>query len=134
RASRGALEAAEQEKEAGRQRELAQARALAEEQRQRAEDAAKAARTLRWRAVLAGLIAFVAVGAAVYAVSQRQEAQQKSGQALAVQATAEVERDRAEQQRAFAEKLRKTALSRQLAAQAQTDLGGQVDLALLLSL
>lgn len=71
----------EQEQEAARQREIAQARALAEEQRlraeeqaqrakierKRAEERARAARRLRWAALALGVALIVAAVAAIYA-------------------------------------------------------------------
>ena len=104
--SRAAIEEEQREKETARQRELEQAQALAEEQQRRAEEQARAARRLRWLAVVLAGVFLLAVGAAVYARGQQHQAEQQA----------------------------RLALSRQLAAQALDHLDDQFDLALLLSL
>jgi len=126
-ASRDAARAIEAEEEAVRQRELAQAQALATAEHQRAELQARAGTRLRWLAVGLALIFLVAVGAAVIAVGQRQEAQRQTEAVEAARVVAESERERAEQQANL-------ALSRQLGAQAAYFWDKQLDLALLLSL
>jgi energy-coupling factor transporter ATP-binding protein EcfA2 len=124
----------------------AEARRKAEEQarreaEQRAEEQARATSRQRRLAVLAGVVAMVAVAAAVVAGWQQQlaarreaeavaaeaMAEERRVEAVAAQATAVAERDRAEQQS-------KIALSRQLTAQALTLLDDRLDLALLLSM
>jgi energy-coupling factor transporter ATP-binding protein EcfA2 len=111
--SRMALEEAEHVREAVRRRELEQAQVLAEEQkqraeaeRQRAEVQARATRRLRLLAgVLAG-VTLLTAGVAWFATKQQQQAIRQS----------------------------RLATSRQLAAQAISYLGDQLDLALLLGL
>ena len=61
-ASRATIEEAKREKEAARQRELEQTRALVEVERQRAEAQSRAARRLRWLVALLALLALVAPG------------------------------------------------------------------------
>ncbi len=104
-ASRAAIDAAAEAEEAARQRELDQARALADEQRrraeaeqQRAETQAATTRRLRVLVVALGLVLLAAVLAAVFALSQQrvarsnqQLAEQRAGEALDAQATAEAE-------------------------------------------
>lgn len=130
----------EAEKVAQQQRELEQARTLAEMERRRAEEQQSAAQQLRRRAVLlAGLlgIALLLAGVSVLfgraanrnatlAEQNAATAQAASTQAVRQQAIAASERDRAAYQA-------QVALSRQLAAQA-TSLSGDLDLGLLLSL
>jgi WD40 repeat protein/serine/threonine protein kinase len=105
-ASQSAAQLLEQEKEAARRRELAQAQALADAEHQRAEIQARASNRLRWLVVGLALIFLAAVGAAILARRQEQKAEQQAG----------------------------LALSRQLAAQAIFLTDKQPDLALLLSL
>ncbi|GAB4499720.1 MAG: hypothetical protein OHK0052_15140 [Anaerolineales bacterium] len=122
-ASQAALDAAALAKEAAYQRELQQARALAEEQERRAEaeklraeeQAAAAEKqriaAQRLRQLLYALIfvALVAAGAAIYAVIQEnvaqqnaQIAQQNEATAIAAQSTSDVRRVQAEDARATA--------------------------------
>lgn len=90
RTSWAAIEAAEQEREAARQRELVQARALAREQKQRAEEQARAVRRLRWLAIGLTFVFLLAVGATVIARLQMIRSEQlrlvSITQALAAQA------------------------------------------------
>ncbi len=73
--SQAAVVAAEQEKEAVRQRELIQAQALAKEQQQRAEIQAKASQRLRWLAAGLAVVILLAIGAAIVAKNQQQKAE-----------------------------------------------------------
>ena len=96
-ASIAAKEAAERERELAHQRELEQARALAEEQRERAESErdwaeyqTQSAAKLRQRAWMLGLITVVALLLAALAVwlgnvatTQRNEAEENSATAIA---------------------------------------------------
>jgi WD40 repeat protein/energy-coupling factor transporter ATP-binding protein EcfA2 len=109
-ASQNAAEAAERDKEAARQRELEQTKALAEAQRRRAEEQTQAARRLRRLSVglvVVSLFALVAAGVAI-------------GLGL--------------QQKRQAEQLTRLATSRYLGLQASQFLDKQPDLALLFSL
>ncbi len=133
-ASQATVEAAEQEKETVRQRELSQAMALAKSERRRAEIQARAGKRLRWLVVGLMGILLLAVGVAIFAGRQQQEARRQAEiaethqqGAIAAQATAEAERNRAEGQAQL-------ALSRQLAAQANFLIDKNIDTALLLSL
>ncbi len=117
--SRAAIEEAEQEQEQIRQRELQQARALAEEQQRRAEAERKRAETeaasnrrltVLFRAL--ALAAMLLVAAAVWAITQQQAAQSAS-------AIAQAERITAEAARATADAARGTAISQ--AVQLQTE-------------
>jgi hypothetical protein len=67
-ASRAAEQTHKEVEEAARQRELAQAHALAEEQQRRAEEQAASSRRLRRRAIELGVALILAVGAAIAAV------------------------------------------------------------------
>jgi WD40 repeat protein len=147
-ASQDALAQAEAEREAQRQHELEQAQKLAEEQRLRAEEGEKSTRELRRRLILAviiGLIAVAAAGAAVWfgvdASKQRDRTQIAMVTATVAQGQAEIEAQNAveAEETAVAERVRaetqaQLALSRQLAAQAISFAGQQPDLSMLLSL
>lgn len=148
KASRNMAEANEREKEVVRQRELAQAQALAKEQRHRAEVQARASKWLRWLAVGLAVIFIFTVGVATFAIQQWQKAQQQTQTAILAQNAAETERNRAEQQaqaavlaqntaeneRSRAEQQADLALSRQLVAQSAALVDEQLDLAVLLTL
>ncbi|HXF60362.1 MAG TPA: hypothetical protein VNK95_02020 [Caldilineaceae bacterium] len=139
-ASRQLAEQEETERRSRQQRELEQARALAEVERRRAEEQSRAAEQLRRRAVLLGaLLAVALILAAISVIFAREAnhnailasqnaatAQAASTAAIEQQTIAAAERDRAEQQA-------QVALSRQLAAQA-LNLTNDLDLGLLLSL
>ncbi|MBN1935172.1 MAG: TIR domain-containing protein [Anaerolineae bacterium] len=141
-ASRVAIEAAAQEKEAVRQRELRQAQALAEEQQQRAEserrraeERGRAARRLS--RVLAGLavmfvVALIAAGWALNAqsVARRSEQFALTQQAIALanaeaekaaNATASAERDNADWQRSLAQTKEVEAVDAQTTAVVERD-------------
>lgn len=113
--------------EAQRQRELVQAQALAEAERQRADIQTNASRRLRWLIAALMVMSLLVLGGAGLAFRQAQETRRLAASAVAAQATAEAERNRAEKQA-------RLALSRQLAAQSVTLLDKQLDLALLLNL
>ena len=131
-----------------RQRELDHAQALAQAERRRADEQARASRRLRWLATGLTAVFVIALVAAGLAIQLRQEAQRQAGVAVAAQAEAEAaysasEQDalRAEEQARIAETERiraeeqaRLALSQQLAAQSVTLLDKQLDLALLLNL
>jgi WD40 repeat protein len=117
---------AEYEREIGRQRELARTQALAEAERQRAEDQTRAASRLRWVLVALAIVSLLALAAAIVAATQLHRAQTEANaratevavrstaetnareneelaasrakEAVSAQATAQAERDRAEQQ------------------------------------
>ncbi len=139
-ASQSLTEQEEAEKLKRQQRELEQARALTEIERQRAEEQIQAAQQLRRRAVLLAGLLVVALLLAIVSVlfgraanhnatlasQNAATAQAASTQAVEQQAIAATERYRAEYQA-------QVALSRQLAAQA-SNLAGDLDLGLLLSL
>lgn len=74
---RAARKAAEQAREESRQRELDQAKALAEEQSQRAREKAAANRWLKMLLALVAALAIVAAVAAVYATKQRNLAEER---------------------------------------------------------
>ena len=101
-----------QAEEAARQRELANAQALAEAEHRRAESEARGRRRLIWLSVGLVLLVVIAVLAALIAYNAQQ--------------TAEAERKRAEENA-------RTALARQLSAQAINAQETQIDLALLLN-
>ncbi|MEZ4660214.1 MAG: CHAT domain-containing protein [Caldilineaceae bacterium] len=144
------------EKEAQRQRELEQARALAAEQQRRAEEQAAAAAHLRRRAVLlavAGAVAvLLAVAAGWFGVqsnrnflmaeanaaeanAQRSSAEERRQEAEAAKIEADAQRNLATQNEAEAKTQANLAFARQLAAQARQErLEGNLDLALLLSI
>jgi tetratricopeptide (TPR) repeat protein len=87
--SRAAVKKEERDKEAVRQRELEQARALATSEQRRAEQQARDARRLRWLTyALAGMFV-VAVVAATLAAVAWQEAENQADSAEAAQARAE---------------------------------------------
>lgn len=104
-ASKETIERAERAREEARLRELRQAQALAEEQRQRAEEQARSAKRFRRLAAALAVVFLIAAGAAVLARIQQNRADQQA----------------------------RTALSRQLAAQSRTYLQSVPDLALLLA-
>ena len=128
--------------EAARQRELDQARALAEEQsrraeaeRQRAETQTAAARRLRVLVVALGFVLLLAILAAVFAIfqqgvarSNQQLAEQRAGEAVAAQSTAEAEVVMRSTAEAMAQRNEQTAANRaaeavaaQATAQAERD-------------
>jgi len=118
-ASIAAREVQHTQQEVARQRELAQAQALAAEQqrraeaeRQRAEEQTRASKRLRLRAVWLAAVAALALGAALFAGLQRQQA--------TIQA-------------ANAERQARLALARQIVVQILNLAGNQIDLRLLLS-
>ena len=85
----------EAEREAQRQRDLEQARKLAEAQRRRAEEAEahrreeeQANRRLRWQRIIIGIVAVVALIAFVFAVTQLLQANDSRAQAEAAESTA----------------------------------------------
>jgi WD40 repeat protein len=110
-ACRAAVQREEQEKEAARQRELQQARALAEEQRLRANEQDKANRSLRSR--LIGLLAFAAMAAvlAMLALVARSNAE-------AARSLAQVEADNALRAKATAEAAQAAAVQLQVTTDA----------------
>lgn len=73
-AATAAAEAAAREQETARQVELQHAKALYDEQRQRAEDQAKAAGRLRRLSLALAAMTVLAVGAAIFAAIQREKA------------------------------------------------------------
>jgi WD40 repeat protein/class 3 adenylate cyclase/energy-coupling factor transporter ATP-binding protein EcfA2 len=74
-ASRQSIEAAAQAREAAREKELRQAEALAEEQRQRIEEQARAARRMRRSMIGLAAVLLVAIGAGLFAWSARTAAE-----------------------------------------------------------
>ncbi|MCB0125192.1 MAG: hypothetical protein KDE58_23220, partial [Caldilineaceae bacterium] len=137
-ASIAAKEAAERERELAHQRELEQARALAEEQRERAESErdwaeyqTQSAAKLRQRAWMLGLITVVALLLAALAVwlgnvatTQRNEAEENSATAIAAQqdafeqaATAAAASTETFQQAAMARAAQQTAVAAQATAE-----------------
>jgi WD40 repeat protein len=106
----------EAEREAQRQREL-------EAERQRAEEQARNTRRLLWLVAALAVVFLLAVGAALFARGQQQQAQVREAEALAAQATVVQQSD--------------LITSRHLAAQAMDHLNGDqlaLDLALLLGI
>jgi hypothetical protein len=100
--ARAAAEAGEREKEAGRQREMDQIRALAEEQRRRAEERLKATRRL-WRLAIAlGILFPLAIVAAATSVVQLHRARQSAMLAENSRLDAQKSRDAAEVARSLA--------------------------------
>lgn len=87
--SQQAIEAFKQEKEAARERELAQAQALEKEQRQRLAEQAQGAKRLRRLAIVLAGVLLVAVGVAFLAWNQRQKAQTHAEKAVAARQHAE---------------------------------------------
>jgi WD40 repeat protein len=83
-ASRAAIDAAEQEREAARRRELEALQALGQEHAQRLADQSRSTKRLRWLAAALALVALGALGAAWYAFAQTRLA---SSRRLAIQAT-----------------------------------------------
>jgi WD40 repeat protein len=118
-ACRAEVQREEQAKEAARQRELQQARALAEEQRLRAEEQAKANRSLRSR--LIGLLAFAAIAAvlAVLALVARSNAETARGQAQVEADNALRAKETAEAAQAAAVELQVTTDAAKQSAEAQ---------------
>jgi len=90
-ASRVTIEEEKREREAARQRELEQARVLAEEQRRRAEDQARTSRRLRWLAMALTVVLLLAVGAAVYAGTQQHRAERQARHARSRQLAAQAQ-------------------------------------------
>ena len=154
-ASKEAAEGEETEREAQRQRELHAAQKLAEAERQRAGEQSRAARRLRHRALfltfallLAGILAVAAIilarqagnnaqiaqANAQNAQSARAQAEFKSAQAIAMQATAENESMLRATQEAIAGNHTRLAGSRELAAAALSNLQVDPERSILLSL
>ena len=117
---------AEEERKRQR-RELVQAQALAEEQRQRAEIQTRASRRFRLLASGLALVLLCALAAAFLAVQQARRARQAAHRA-------DEQRAIAEQKTAEAKTKAALATSRRLAAEALSHTDGRLDLALLLSL
>jgi hypothetical protein len=109
----------EKEKQAQRQRELEQTQALAEAERRRAEEQARAARRLRRLALVLAAVFLVAVGAAIFAWSARQQALDQGRAALAAQGTAQAEANA----RATAQAQAEAEADARATAQAQADAG-----------
>lgn len=86
-----------------RQRELAQAQALVEAERQRAEGQARSTRRLRWLAIILAVVFLLAILAAFFAVGQRQEAERQAVTAEAGQLLAEMAQTEAVSAQATAE-------------------------------
>ena len=154
RASQEELQA-EYEREIARQRELARTQALAEAERQRAEEQAQTARRLRRLLVALALVSLLALVAATVAATQMRRARAEADarasevivrstaeanardneqlaatraqEAAAAQATAQAERDRAETQLLLSR-------SRELAAVALTNLEADPERSTLLAL
>ncbi len=127
------------QREAARQRELESAQALAEEQRRRADEQARAANRLRAVATAAVAFALLAIIAMAYA-RVKEQARATAAQAAATAAAAEaIALSRAERSAqaaavaATAQAIAQEAMSTQLAAQAERiSQEGSLDLALLL--
>jgi WD40 repeat protein len=111
---------------ARQQESLAQAKALADAEHQRAEVERRSNRRLRWFAASLSLVALLAILAGALAVTQRTEAERQSVLAQAAQATANAERRQAEQEALLAR-------ARQLGAQS-LNLVTTPDLSILLAL
>ncbi|MFN8453054.1 MAG: hypothetical protein U0401_00010 [Anaerolineae bacterium] len=149
------LEASRAALETEAQKDLAQAQALAEAERQRAEMERNQAaserqhvKRLRW--LIAGLVLFLlfAIGAATVARDQQQRAAAESAKANVARVTAEAERnraataealaeserDQAETQRIEAQRQSRLAISRELAAAAIANLGQDPELSMLLGM
>ncbi len=125
-ASRAAIEAAEQEKEAGRQRELDQARALAQEQRRAAEaeraratEQARANKRLRFLAIVLAIMSLLAVTGFSFAVQRGALALAEAGRANSEADRANLEANRANQAAATANAA--SVAAQQSAQQAQNE-------------
>jgi WD40 repeat protein len=103
----------EAEREAQRQRELEAAQKVAEAERRRAEEQARATSRLRRLAAALAAVFLLAVAAAVFAITQQQQAQDQAHRA---------------------EREARLATARALGAQALASLDDRLDLALLLSM
>ena len=114
--SQEAGEREEAEREALRQRELEQARALAEAEYERAEEQARGRQRLSSLATVLVVFFILAIGLAWYANNERIKAQQSHEEALEAQDLAEVAR-------ADAEEKSRLATSRQLAVVAEAEQG-----------
>ncbi len=114
RNSQTALQQAEREREDARQRELAQAQALAEEQRRHAEGQARAAAGLRRLATLLAGVFVVAVVAAAFAWWQGEKAQTLAENEAVARQEAEARRGESERARAEAERLRAASVAQLL--------------------
>ncbi|MBN1993356.1 MAG: protein kinase [Anaerolineae bacterium] len=121
KASREAVEAVEREKETVRQRELAQAQALAQLEHQRAEEQIRTSRWLRWLAGGLGVVFLAAVVAAFLAMGQQQEAQRQAATAESRQNIAEVSQAKAvaAQQTAEAEAIVRATAQAKIEAEVQ---------------
>jgi hypothetical protein len=113
------------ERDANRQRELEQARALAHEQQQRAEEQARAAASLRKRAILlmtvgavAVVLAIIAIGSAVLASQSALKAGYAEATAVSNEAEADVARQTAVWNQELAIANEATAKAEQAIAQA----------------
>ncbi|HEY3229713.1 MAG TPA: hypothetical protein VGJ87_10860, partial [Roseiflexaceae bacterium] len=125
-ASRAAIEAAEQEKEAARQRELDQARALAQEQRRAAEaeraratEQARANKRLRFLAIVLAIMSLLAVIGFSFAVQRGALALAEAGRANSEADRANLEANRANQAAATANAA--SVAAQQSAQQAQNE-------------
>ena len=125
-ASQAQRERDELDAEAGRQRTVAQAKALAEAEHQRADVEARSNQRLRWLSATLSIVTVLAVLAGLLAVLQRNEAVRQSDLAQTAQAIADTERS-------IAEKEASLARARQLAAQALNLAATAPDLSVLLA-
>ncbi len=116
-ASLDAREQQQAEEEARRQRELETAQQLAETERQRAEEQALSASTLRRRAIYLGVAALIAVVLAITAGLFSQQSARNEAAALDNEATAVAEGQRADIEREAAQ----TAANARATAQAEAE-------------
>ena len=113
--------------DAWQQETLAQAKALANAERQRADLERRTSRRLSRLAAILAFVTVAALAAGLLAVMQSSEAERQSARAQVAQATADAGRVQAEQEAALAR-------ARQLGAQAINQSGAAPDLSILLAL
>ena len=115
----------EQAREAARQRELEQAKKLAEAERSRAEVQQRSARRLRGMVGGLAVVAAIAVGASVVALQARRDAQQNAEEAVAQKKLADDNADEAQQQARRAERQTRRAETQAKRAETQARLADE---------
>ena len=117
-ASQQSIEAAEQAREAAREKELRQAEALAEEQHQRIEEQGRAAKHMRRSMIGLAAVLLIAIAAGLFAWTQSEKAQSLAVQEASAREVAEARRVESEQRRVEAENARLASVAQLLLIQA----------------
>lgn len=130
------VEQTQQAEEARRQHELKYAQALAQVERQRAEDQIRMTRRFRWLAITLAIVSLLAMAAFVFATREREEKQRQAQEAerqavlaIAAKTTAEAEanaRATAQIQAEIGEKAAETAQAEAVSAKQTAEIGRMI--------